>query len=138
MLSIERGKSTDGSDIADSLMVFGEATDSAVALATQVFVYATPTYTYPNSTSLGVFAPAGATWADTGAIVGVCPVRFFHGQPSNPCLSWLLYMDGDTPAEVPVTVNLYGTLRTFYPLGVGRISAAASYNSSSTLMMLWE
>lgn len=94
--------------------------------------------TLPNSTTLGAWVPSGTTFADSGGIVGVCPVRFFESGPGNPCLSWVAYLNGDIAASVAVPVSMYGVNRTYMPLGTGRISTVASSNANSTLMMLWE
>jgi len=92
---------------------------------------------YASSTNIGAFVPNGSTWADSGGIVGVCPVRFFRGQPSNPCLSWLVYLNGDTAVGAPCSVNMYGATHSYMPLG-SIIQTAVLGNANSSLMMLYE
>lgn len=134
---IERSKDASGNNTSDGFMVMGEGnTAGAANIQNFTYIYFDGTLT-TNSTKLGAFVPSGSTWADTGGLIGVCPVRFFNGQPSNPCLSWLVYLNGDTASGFPITVSIYGVSRTFMPLGT-MMTTVASGNASSALAMLWE
>jgi hypothetical protein len=139
VISIERSKDSTGADTSDGLMVLYEQTAGSSFTANfRTFRYlqfgANP---YVSSTNIGAFVPNGSTWADSGGIVGVCPVRFFRGQPSNPCLSWLVYLNGDTAVGAPCSVNMYGATHSYMPLG-SIIQTAVLGNANSSLMMLYE
>jgi hypothetical protein len=143
MFSIERSKNGDGTDSGDGLLVLIECCQGSGAASYQIFQYLRfINNTLPNSTYIGGFTPSGSTWAD-GSNFGVSPISFFNGMPSNPCLNWLMYLNGDTAAQVSVPVNIYGTTYTYMPFGSAFVayalgSGAGTGNVNASLMMLWE
>lgn len=136
-LSWEREKDSSGNPVANGFLQF-YFWNTNVTMAQVNDAFARPSdAALLASSSVGAFVPSGTTWAD-GANVGVCPVRFPQGGPSNPCLSWLAYLNGDTAAGVSIPVSMYGVSRMYMPLGSARINTVASGNANSSLMMLWE
>lgn len=134
---IERTKDLAGADTDDGVIVLLDAATGAFS-SLLVNQLTRPTGIIPpNSTSLGAFVPSGATWS-CGSNYGVCPVRFFDGQPSNPCVSALVYLNADIAALSTPTASIYGTSHTYFALGTGLISTVVSWNSNSTLMLIYE
>ena len=139
LFSIERSKDATGADTGDGFMILNGNAGSSTALTVALCRYLRPSgNTLANSTAIGAFAPSGATWADSGALVGVCPLRYFNGQPSNPGLAWLVYFNGDTAQGVSVTCSIYGTTHTFMPLGTTYLNTVAGANANTSFMMQWE
>jgi hypothetical protein len=137
LFSIERTKDASGNDTNEGLLVLGSAQANAI-LTVKINQYLRFTNnTLLSSTAMGTAVPSGATWAD-GSNFGVSPVRFFNGTPSNPCISWLAYLNGDTAQGVSLPVQIFGVTRTFMPLGNASIQTVASANSNSSFMMIYE
>lgn len=139
LFSIERSKDAAGADTGDGfLALIGDTTGSAAAVWV-LFRYLRPSgNTLGNSTVIGAFVPSGTTWADSGSVFGVCPLRYFNGQPSNPGLNWAVYFNGDTAAGSSVSLSIYGASHTYMPMGSTYLGTVIAGAATSTLMMLWE
>lgn len=100
-----------------------------------------PAYTTPSSSSfrMGAYVPnmSGNRGTD---------LYLFSHQPAdyalyNPCLSHIFYNNADLTAGIDINVDMYGTSRTYKPLGINGSSGACSTafgHSSSGFAMLWE
>ena len=139
-LSIERTHGPNGSDTADGVMFFAEyGPTRALGTAIIFFVVAVFSGSQPaTSTNIGAYVPSGTTWAWDGNIVGVCPVSFFKGGPTNPSKNLMVYLDLDMSAQVPVTIPCYGINLNWMPLGSSIITTVASENASSSLLIRWD
>jgi hypothetical protein len=136
LFSIERTKDATGADTSDGLLVVID--NGAVGSAPQHyrllrFVGTAP----PNSTVWGVSVPSGTTYA-LGANVGVSPVRFFDGQPTNPCLNFMAYLNADIAVLSSVPVAVYGTSHTYFTIGSSHVSTLGTANNLATLMIRYE
>lgn len=138
MMSIERIRDSAGDVTGDGFLVFGAGIDESLVIGVQTFQVLSPQLSYPNSTRMGIFTPSGVTWAGSANDVGVCPVRFFHGRPSNPSVQWVAYLNGDIPVDSYPMVSLYGVSRRYFAIGSSRLSTADGLNAACTLMLLWE
>jgi hypothetical protein len=140
VFSIERSKDSTGANTNDGLMVLGSAPGAAAFSAAINRYLRFSSNTFASSTILGAWAPTGTTWASFDATnrFGFSPVRFFNGQPSNPCISWIVYMNGDLPAGTQLPFGLYGANHTFLTIGTTTLTTAASGNANSTMAILFE
>jgi hypothetical protein len=139
--SIERTKDVTGSDTATGVHILCETKTSAIfSKSLTIQVNRTVRFTdntLPSSSRLGAFVPSGATWGGDANMIGVCPVRFFEGGPSNPCTNLMVYLNGDTAAAGQVPVLVYGTSRNYRAMGTTLIDTVV-VNAASTFMFLWE
>lgn len=143
MVSIERSKANDGTDSSDGVFLFldaGSGTGGAtlpLRLAQYRFLRFVDN-TLANSTTTGTICPTASSWTGRGSTVGVCPMRYFGGGPSNPGTNLVTYISGDTGAGVSVPVSLYGIVKTYMPLGSGVVGTVVPGITNSTLMIRWE
>lgn len=141
IFSIERTHDANGSDTNSGVMflVRGDGATSAVLGSLTAFRVATFTGSQPaTSTNIGAYVPSGTTWAYDGNYVGVCPVAFFMGGPTNPSKNLMVYLDGDISPLVPVTIPCYGTDLNFMPIGSALLSTVASSNANSSFLIRWD
>ena len=139
--SIERTHDANGSDTSSGVMILvnGGGSASAVFGSMGLFRVATFTGSQPaTSTNIGAYVPSGTTWAYDGNYVGVCPVSFFIGGPTNPSKNLIVYLDSDMSPLVPVAIPCYGTDLNFMPIGSSLLSTVASSNANSSLMIRWD
>lgn len=143
MFSIERTHNANGGDTSQGVMIFGEAPSgysTSNALGT-VYVFRVATFSDPqtsSSTSIGAYVPSGTTWSYSANYVGICPVAFFLGAPTNPSKNLAVYLNGDLPALVPGVISTYGTDLNWIPLGASMISNVASSNANSSFLIRWD
>ncbi|WLT30767.1 hypothetical protein [Geothrix sp. PMB-07] len=136
LFSIERTPDSAGADTSDGflLLIHENSSSSAVYVVNQLI---RPSLLHQaTSTALGAFAPSGSNWA-LGGNIGVCPIRFFDGAPSNPCRNLLLYLDSDLVRRGTADVALYGTTRKYMAIGSDSISSVVA-NGSSSLLIRYE
>ena len=137
--SIERTHDASGNDTNEGLLVF-RCGKQAAAISGAWYYLRFTNNTLPSSTAIGAWAPSGTSWSDPGGSnnIGVCPVRFFNGAPSNPSICWQVYLNGDQAQDQVIPVSMYGTTRSYYALGATKVSTVASGNANSTLMMIYQ
>lgn len=140
--SIERTYDANGASTTVGVMLAiraGGSTGAAVLGAMDLFRVATFNGSQPaTSTLIGAYVPGGTTWAYDGNYVGVCPVAFFMGGPTNPSKNLMVYLNGDISPLVPVTIPCYGTDLKFMPIGSALLSTVASTNANSSLLIRWD
>ena len=137
ILFVERTKDTAGADTSDGVLAMLESY-SIPTSALNLFKLGRSAGNNPvNSTNIGAFVPSGSSWS-LGTNIGVCPIRFFDGMPTNPCKSALVYMHADIAELSTIQVSIYGVSRTYFTLGTTKFSSAVSGNVASSMMLLYE
>jgi len=149
--AIERGQDVNGNDNSDVAFMAsgsGRGTELGIGPIGPMSQYATPTRNFALSLNVIGAVPTGASlttasFSGESNTFGVCPIRLFAGQPSNPIRSLVMYTYWDAPAGQPLNMPMYGVSHAYMPCGrlydnVGPRLFDGNPDGQASYMMLWE
>lgn len=141
--SVERAKDATGADDGTGVFrhVWGFTTGGATTFAGSAHQFLPfPTGSAGGEDVAPPVASHGQGSAVAGADVGVFPVFPAWGILKNPSTNLIVYKTSDIGALATISVPLYGTNRTYLPLGGGanQLAAGPRALTNEALMMRYE
>jgi hypothetical protein len=135
-VSFERSKDASGNDTGEAILgIQGGSSGAGWAQ----FAWNTSTgATTESASSCGALLPAVGTGA-SGSQISFYPIWHSKGVFHNPGMNALVYFNSDVGAGTPISVTVYGSAHTYYPLGTGLWSVGAIRAATATsLLVRWE